>query len=119
VAIGVGIVSGLTLRLFQRFGAHLLGLDYPTPTPERPAQGHSASSYRAARERKRLDEELRKAARSRLLVTAPLLGLAGAGPENRRAQMRPFSPTSPRQKGGLLSTTILEEVDDSAEDYGF
>lgn len=109
---------GLTLHLFERFGAHLFGLDRSAPPRERAAKGHSASSYRAAREKKRLDEELRKAARSRIIATERLLGLAGKGRDMRRTQRSPVSPPGPRQRAGLLSTTILEEVD-SEEDYGF
>jgi hypothetical protein len=66
-----------------------------------------------------MDEELRKAARSRLLATEPLLGLVGKGKESRRTQASALSPTSPRPGASLLSTTILEEVDDSDEGYGF
>lgn len=86
---------------------------------ERAARGHSAASYRAARGKKRLGEEMRKAARSHVFASEPLLGPAGKGREMKRAQMGPLSPTSPRPGPGLLSTTILEEVDDSEEDYGF
>lgn len=121
VAIGVGIIFGLALHFLERFGIHVLGLDRPLPPPkEIPAKGHSAASYRAAREKDRLDEELRKAARSRLFASEPLLGLAVKGRDARRARTSPLSPTSPRQRAGLLSTTILEEVDyDSEEESAF
>jgi hypothetical protein len=122
VAIGVGIVFGLGLHFIGRFWVNLLGLDRPAPPREKAAKGHSASSYRAAREKRRLDEELRKEARSRLLMTEPLLGSNAKGRDARRIQRNPLSPLSPsisRPRAGLLSTTILEEVDDSEEDYGF
>jgi hypothetical protein len=116
-------VFGLGLHFLGRFWANLLGLDRSTPPPrEKAARGHSASSYRAAREKKRLNEELRKAARSRLLVTEPLLGSSAKGREARRTQrssLGPLSPSISRPRAGLLSTTILEEVDDSDEEYGF
>jgi hypothetical protein len=122
VAIAVGIVFGLGLHFSERFWVNLLGLNRATPPREKAAKGHSASSYRAAREKKRLDEELRKAAQSRLLVTESLLGSNSKGRDARRMQRSPLSPLSPsisRPRAGLLSTTILEEVDDSEEDYGF
>lgn len=119
VALGVGIVFGLALHLLTRFCTRLFNLDRSALPTDRAAEGHSASSYRAAREKKRLNEELRKAARSRLLVTEPLLGLTEKGKEYRRAEARVLSPTSPRPGAGLLSTTILEEGEDSDEGYGF
>lgn len=117
VAIGVGIVFGLALHLLERYSVQLLRLDRLAPPKERPVKGHSASSYRAAREQKRMDEELRKAARSRLQASEPLLGRNRRGRDVRRRQMKPLSPTRPRPRAGLLSTTILEEVDDSEDDY--
>lgn len=119
VAIGVGIVFGFALHLLERYSVQLLKLDRPAPSRRRHAKGHSASSYRAAREKKRMDEELRKAARSRLQASEPLLGRNGSGRDVRRRQMNPLSPTSPMPRAGLLSTTILEEVDDSEDDYGY
>ena len=119
VAIGVGIVFGFALHLLIRFCTRLFNLDQSALPKDIAARGHSASSYRVAREKKRLDEELRKAARSRLLVTEPLLGLAEKGKEYRGTQARVLSPTSPRPGAGLLSTTILEEGEDSDEGYGF
>jgi hypothetical protein len=115
----VGIIFGLILHLIIRFSFDLFGLDRPTIQRDKAPRGHTASTYRAARENKRLNEELRKAAQSRLLATEPLLGLAAKGRDSKRTQLNPVSPTSPRQRVGLLSTTILEEVDDSEEDYGF
>ena len=119
VAIGVGIAFGLALHLLVRVSTRVFGLDRPTPPKDRAAKGHSASSYRAAREKKRLDEELRKAVRAQVRATEPLLGQAGKAKEPRRPQASPLSPTSPRPRSGLLSTTILEEVDDSDGSYGF
>ena len=115
----MGIVSGLALHFLEHYSVQLLRLDRPAPPKERHAKAHSASSYRAAREKKRIDEELRKAARSRLQASEPLLGRNGRSRDVRRQQMNPLSPTSPRPRAGLLSTTILEEVDDSEDDYGY
>lgn len=115
----MGIVFGLVLHLLERYSVQLLRLDRLAPPKGRHVKGHSASSYRAAREQKRMDEELRKAARSRLKASEPLLGRNGRGRDVRRRQMNPLSPTSPRPRAGLLSTTILEEVDDSEDDYEY
>lgn len=117
VAIAVGVIFGVVLHLIERSSVHLFGLDRPAPPRERAVRGHSASSYRAAREKKRLDEELRNVARSRPYTTEPVLGQGGKERDTRRPQMSPLSPPHARQRAGLLSTTILEEVDDS-EDYG-
>lgn len=117
VAIAVGVIFGVVLHLIERSSVHLFGLDRPAPPRERAVRGHSASSYRAARETKRLDEELRNVARSRPYTTEPVLGQGGKERDTRRPQMSPLSPPHARQRAGLLSTTILEEVDDS-EDYG-
>ncbi len=119
VAIGVGIISGLALHLIERYSIQILRLDRPAPPKRKRTKGHSASSYRAARQKKRIDEELQKAARSRLQAIEPLLGHNGRGRDVRRRQMNPLSPTSPKPRAGLLSTTILEEVDDSEDDYGY
>jgi hypothetical protein len=104
--------------MMARLGAFTLGLDPPRQPEERATKGHTASSYRAARREKRLDEEMRKAAKSRLFASEPLVNLSGKA-DSRRMKLSPLSPTSPRARTGLLSTTILEEVDDSGEDYGF
>lgn len=116
VAIGIGIVFGLAIHFMERFGAQIFGFDQPKPPRHEAAIGHSAKSYRAAREMKKqkLDEELRKAAQSRLLATEPLLGVTKKGRDPRRPLT---SPTSPKQRAGLLSTTILEEEDDSDKDF--
>jgi hypothetical protein len=73
------------------------------------AKGHTAATYRASREkRKKLDKEVTNAAKARLLTLDPLL--RGSTPQ---------SPITPKRRDGLLSTTILEEVEDSDGDFDF
>ena len=115
MAIAVGSIFGIGLHLIERSSVHLLGIDHPAAPRERAAKGHSAASYRAAREKKRLHAELRKVARSRHNAIESVIGLGGRGGVTRMQQRSPLSPKSTRQRVGLLSTTILEEVDDSED----
>ena len=109
VAIIVGLTTGLILHFLSRTSAHILGLDIQPPENELKAKGHTAATYRASRERrKKLDKEVTNAAKARLLTLDPLL--RGSTPQ---------SPITPKRRDGLLSTTILEEVEDSDGDFDF
>lgn len=117
-AVLLGIASGLILHVISRFSSHLFGLD-PSSDGERRPTGHSAASYRAARERKRkLDKEISNAAKARMQALDPLLRESLQHAPSGRISI-PQSPSTPRRRDSLLATTILEEVDDSEEDYGF
>lgn len=133
----MGGVLGLGVLLLERFGSQLFGLDLPVEgrakveaeaelpaLGERAATGHTAASYRAFREqkKKKLDEEVKKSTQSHLFVAKPILRAAterAFGDSlikvGRNMQTSSLSPISPRQRAGLLSTTILEEEDDSEE----
>jgi hypothetical protein len=119
VAIIVGLTTGLILHFLSTTSAHMLGLDIQAPEMDLKAKGHTAATYRASREkRKKLDKEVANAAKARLLTLDPLLrealhhspGGLGSAPQ---------SPNTPKRRDSLLSTTILEEVEDSDGDFGF
>ena len=117
VATIVGIVTGLILNFLSRTSTHILGLDKRALDEEKPAKGHSAASYRASRgKRKKLDKELTDAAKARMQALDPLLREALQHSPGSRLSM-PQSPNTPKRRDGLLSTTILEEVESSEEDF--
>lgn len=119
VAIIVGLITGLILHFLSKTSTHMLGLDIPPLEREKKARGHTAASYRASRDqRKKLDRELTTAAKARLHVLDPLVREALQHSPGGRASM-PQSPNTPRRRDGLLSTTILEEVEDSDGDFDF
>jgi hypothetical protein len=96
----------------------MLGLDTQSPEREKKAIGHTAASYRASRDqKKKLDRELTNAAKVRLHALDPLVREALQHSSGGRASM-PQSPI-PKRRDGLLSTTILEEVEDSGGDFDF
>ena len=86
----------------------VLGLDVPVEKPQRP-QGHSAASYRAAREKKRAEDQARETKRLKMLLPQPVLD--GAVLKKEYTDWLEKDKGSP--KDGLLSTTILEEEDTS------
>ena len=97
----------------------MFGLDNRPQETEKRSKGHTAASYRASREKKRkLDKELTNAAKARLQALDPLLREAFQHSSGGRAPMPP-SPNTPKRRDGLLSTTILEEVEDSDGDFDF
>jgi hypothetical protein len=111
-------MTGLVLHLLSKTSAYILGLDIQPPEDEK-ATGHTAVSYRISREKKKkLDKELTYAAKARLQVLDPLLREAFQHSSGGRASMAQ-SPNTPKRRDGLLSTTILEEVEDSDGDFGF
>jgi hypothetical protein len=119
IAIIVGLTTGLIFHFLFTTSAHMLGLDIQPAQNDPKAKGHTAASYRASREkRKKLDKEVTNAAKARLLTLDPLLreGLhhspGGLGPT-------PQSPNTPKRRDSLLSTTILEEIEDSDGDFDF
>lgn len=121
----VGFASGYILHFLSKLGFTLFGLDV-TPAPkDRPAKGHSAASYRVAREKKKkrdqeqLDRELSNAAKTSMQMLDPVLRQALQRPSAGRFAVPPKSPGVSRRPDGLLGTTILEEVEDSDEGYGF
>jgi len=116
VAAIVGIITGLILHFLSKTSTHILGLD--NRAAERPAKGHSAASYRASREKKKkkLDKELTDAAKARMQALDPLLREALQHSPGGRLSM-PQSPNTPKRRDGLLSTTILEEVESSEGDF--
>jgi len=119
VAIIVGLTTGLILHVLSRTSSHILGLDTHVPEVEKKAKGHTAASYRASREKKKkLDKELTNATKARLHALNPLLREAFQHSPGGRASM-PQSPNTPKRREGLLSTTILEEVEDSDGDFDF
>lgn len=131
MAVGVGLLLGISLHLLIQGAVLLLDLDRRNPKVAdrhttgdesdelNTVTGHSAASYRAAQARKRLDEAKRRATQARLLVSKPVLGVTGDRRKGRANRTGQQGPASPRQRSGLLSTTILEEVDDSEGEYGF
>ena len=119
IAIIVGLTTGLILHFLSTTSVHILGLDIQPAQNEQKVKGHTAASYRASREkRKKLDKEVTNAAKARLLTLDPLLreafqhSLGGRG-------SAPQSPNTPKRRDSLLSTTILEEVEDSGGDFDF
>jgi hypothetical protein len=97
----------------------MFGLDIRPSEEDKQAKGHTAASYRASREKKKkLDKELTNAAKARLHALDPLLRDALQHSPGGRASM-PQSPNTPKRRDGLLSTTILEEVEDSDGDFDF
>ena len=119
VAIIVGLVTGLILHVLSRTSKHILGLDTQPPETETKAKGHTAASYRASREKKKkLDKEVANVAKARLQVLDSLLHEAVQHSRGGRASM-PQGPNTPKRRDGLLSTTILEEVEDSEGDFDF
>jgi hypothetical protein len=85
----------------------LLGLER-RDEPKKPS-GHTAASYRAAREKKR-QERLYKAAQQRNILPRLL-----DGEILKREYSEWLEQDRGRPKDGLLATTILEEEDDSDE----
>jgi hypothetical protein len=97
----------------------MLHLDIPRSGRERKPYGHNAASYRASRDkRKKLDRELTNTAKARLQTLNPLVREALQNSPGGRAPI-PQSPNTPKRRDGLLSTTILEEVEDSDGDFDF
>jgi len=115
VAAIVGIITGLILHFLSKTSTHILGLD--NRAAERPAKGHSVATYRASREKKKkLDKELTDAAKARMQALDPLLREVLQHSPGGRLSM-PQSPNTPKRRDGLLSTTILEEVESSEGDF--
>lgn len=108
VAALVGIVAGLILHLSSNFIIQLLHLD--KIQEEEQTEGYTAATYRAARQKKKQEEKLQKAAQRRLLATHPAV-VDGASLKREYADW--LEQDHGRRKDGLLSTTILEEEDDS------
>ena len=119
IAIIVGLMTGLILHFLSTTSAHILGLDIQPAQNEQKAKGHTAASYRASRERrKKLDKEVTNAAKARLLTLDPLLREAFQHSPGGRGSA-PQSPNTLKRRDSLLSTTILEEVEDSGGDFDF
>jgi len=117
VAILIGFITGLILHFVSRTSTRILGLDIQPPEKEKKAKGHTAATYRASREKKKkLDQELTNATKARLQALHPLLRETLQHSPGGRASM-PQSPNTPKRPDGLLSTTILEEVEDSDGDF--
>jgi hypothetical protein len=117
IAIIVGLTTGLILHFLSTTSAHILGLDIQPSANDPIAKGHTAASYRASRERrKKLDKEVTNAAKARLLTLDPLLREALQHSPGGRGST-PQSPNTPKRRDSLLSTTILEEVEDSDGDF--
>jgi hypothetical protein len=115
----VGLTTGLILHVLSKTSTHMLGLDIRPPEREKKPYGHTAASYRASRDtRKKLDRELTNAAKARLYTLTPLVREALQNSPGGRAPM-PQSPNTPKRRDGLLSTTILEEVEDTDGDFDF
>jgi len=119
VAVIVGLAAGLILHFLSRTSTRILGLDIQQP------RGHSAASYRAEREQKKLEKLEKKweqesisSARASRLATDPVRRERLQPSSGGRISM-PQGSNAPRPRGGLLSTTILEEVESSDEDFGF
>ena len=109
----------MILHFLSRTGTRILGLDARPPEKEKKAKGHTAASYRASRENNRkLDKELTNAAKARLQALDPLLRDAFQRSPGVRVSI-PQSPNTTKRRDGLLSTTILEEVEDSDGEFDF
>jgi hypothetical protein len=112
-------MTGLILYFVSKTSAHMLGLDIQPPGRERKSYGHTAASYRASRDkRKELERELTNAAEARLQTVDSLVREAFQKSPEGRAPI-PQSPNTPKRRDGLLSTTILEEVENSDGDFDF
>jgi hypothetical protein len=113
------LTTGLILHFLSRTGTYILGLDIHPLEEGKKTKGHTAASYRASRDkRKKLDKELTNAAKARLQVLDPLIREALQHSPGGRTSM-PQSPNTLKRRDGLLSTTILEEVEESDGDFGF
>jgi hypothetical protein len=113
------LTTGLILHLLSRTSTYVLGLDIQSPEERKKTEGHTAASYRASRDkRKKLDKELANAAKARLQALDPLMREALQHSSGARASM-PQSPNTLKRRDGLLSTTILEEVEESDRDFDF
>ena len=118
VAVLLGLAAGVILHLMTRTSANLLGLDKPLPPKDKPAKGHTAASYRASRKQKqKLELELSNATKARMQTLQPLQEPAQR-PAGRQVSVA-RTPTMPKRSPGLLGTTILEEVEDTDEDFDF
>ena len=117
-AILLGLAAGTILHLMTRTSANLLGLDRPPIPKDTPAKGHTAASYRASRKKKqKIELELSNATKARLQILRPLQEPAQR-PAGRQVSVA-RTPTMPKLSPGLLGTTILEEVEDTDEDFDF
>ena len=67
---------------------------------------------------KKLDRELTNATKARIQALDPLARETLQDSQGGRASM-PQSPNTPKRRDGLLSTTILEEVEDSDGGFDF
>lgn len=112
-AILLGTITGAVLYFSSSALFDLLNLnkqedkDSVIGTP--PPGGHTAASYRAARQQKKMQDQARQVAQSRWLAARPILGLGmgeGSMPEY---SPRALKKASARARADLLSTTILEE----------
>ena len=125
------MIGGATLRLLSSVLFHLLNLNQdgvkssPSRVDDRQdvdteplAKGHTAASYRAARQRKDnemllVQEQLRQASKSNWLAGRPMLGL-GLGSDLQPSESPVPTALLRNATAGLrpdlLSTTILEEM---------
>lgn len=98
----------MLLHTATTFVIRVLGLDTPPETDEKP-QGHSAASYRAAREKKRAEDKARQERQLKSVVPQPVL--------DGDVLKREYTEWLDKERGspgdGLLSTTILEEEETS------
>jgi hypothetical protein len=124
-AILIGVILGFGLHFLLRLFSILFKLDRkPRPKPE-SVKGHTASSYRAARNEKKqreLERQKELALQARLVASQPLVQAVVR--EARRtsaagSNTKSKAPASPKTTRGstLMQETILEhtdEEDDSA-----
>ena len=125
-AVLIGALFGGVLFLSSTAVFSLLGLDSSTKKadgktslvtreqePTSLTKGHTAATYRAARQRRKtmMQEQLQRASESRWMAAKPLLGMAIplAGQQNEAALIGD-QRSAGRTRPDLLSTTILEEM---------
>lgn len=112
-AVLIGAITGALLHLFCTAlfkYLNLNGKDEPVSMVDiTKIKGHTAASYRAARQQKKMHAQTRQAMRSRWLAATPMLGLGGM--EERQSDLSAHArKTAARAPTELLSTTILEEM---------
>lgn len=123
----IGALFGGVLFLSSTAVFSVLGLDSSgrtadektslVTTEEEPtslAKGHTAASYRAARQRRKnmMQEQLQRASESRWMAAKPLLGMSIpplSGQQDETALIGDQRLVG-RTRPDLLSTTILEEM---------
>lgn len=119
-AVLIGAILALVIHFTLRVLVVVFDLDRkPIPKPI-PPTGHSAASYREARQakkKKELEKQQKLAAEARLIASQPLMQEAVRQARETHPAASSASPLSPGTgRPALLQETILEHTDEEEDD---